>query len=66
MLLLGELLSLLLHKVLLYKDGNEWRILLYTKKKKRYIIPIKDLYNVCYVVFKDFFEGLIRKKNRKY
>lgn len=46
-----ELLSLLFPKVLHYKDANEWKILLYSIKKKRYIIPIVDLYNVFYVFF---------------
>ena len=52
LLLREELLSLLLHKVLHYKDGNETMILLYSIKKKRYIIPIMDLYNAYNVTLK--------------
>lgn len=49
--LLCVLLSSIVHKVLHYKDANEINLLLYSIKKKRYIIPIMDLYNVFYVVF---------------
>ncbi|MFH7014871.1 hypothetical protein [Flavobacterium sp. FlaQc-47] len=34
------IISLLLHKVLHYKDANETNILLYSIKMNRYIIPI--------------------------
>ncbi|WP_394773231.1 hypothetical protein [Flavobacterium sp.] len=61
----GALLSLLLHKVLHYKDANETNILLYSIKTNRYIIPIIDFFSRLSFSFQGFIDFKFIAKKKK-
>lgn len=65
-LLIVTLLSLLVPKVLHYKDANETNILLYSIKKKLYIIPIIQIFTRFILYFQVFIIlKLAHKKNHQ-